>query len=363
MNWDNFVREAVKPLVPYAPGLRASEVRERSGAARISKLSSNESPYPPFDSALAAMHAVLPHMNRYPDGAAKALRRSLAEHLSVDQDLIVLGNGSNELLRVIAQTCLVPGDEVVFAWPSFIVYPMVTQLCGATAVRVPLADGDVHDLDAMLAAITERTKIVFLCNPNNPTGTIYDAARFERFLAAVPQSVLIVVDEAYFEYVTSPDYPDTLSAFDGQRPLAILRTFSKIYGLAGLRCGYGVVPLPLAEAMNKVREPFNVNTVAQIAAYYSLVDQAEVARRRAINESERDRLREALSSVGVTHAESQTNFVWIHTPRAQELFDGLLERGVIVRDFGGDALRLGIGTPEENDALISAVRSALGEAD
>lgn len=359
MNWDNFVRDAVKPLVPYAPGLRASEVRERSGVARITKLSSNESPYPPFESALAAMRAVLPHLNRYPDGASKALRRRLAEHLSVDQDMIVLGNGSNELLRVIAQSCLGPGDEVVFAWPSFVVYPMVTQLCGATAVRVPLTEGDVHDLDAMLAAVTERTKLVFLCNPNNPTGTIYGSAEFNRFLAAVPDDVLVVVDEAYYEFVTSQAYPDSLRAFDGQRPIAVLRTFSKIYSLAGLRCGYGVVPAPLAEAMNKVREPFNVNTVAQVAAYYSLADQAEVAARRATNAAERNRLSQAFSELGVNQAASQTNFIWVHTPRAQELFDALLERGVIVRNFGGDSLRVGIGSAEENDACIAAVRSVL----
>ncbi len=355
MDWERLLRRELDPLVPYAPGLRASEVRERIGGGVVHKLSSNENPRGPVPLAVAAMREVLPRLNIYPDGAAKALKRSLASHLSTDERFIAVGNGSNELLRIIAQAVLSPGDECVFAWPSFVVYPMVTQLMGATAVKVPLTDGEVHDLDAMASAVTPRTKLLFVCNPNNPTGTIVRRAEFERFLNAIPEHVLVVVDEAYHEYVDDPDYPDTLSLFDGVRPLVILRTFSKIYSLAGLRVGYGVAPEPLIAAVNKVREPFNVNTVGQVAAYYSLQDVAEVRDRAEENARERSRLCAAFDRLGIEWFPSQANFVYIHTERPRELFEGLLKHGVIVRDFGtAPALRVGIGAPHDTDATIAA---------
>lgn len=360
MDWDALIRQELDPMVPYAPGLRASEVRERIGGRAVHKLSSNENPFGPVPAAIAGMTAVLPHLNRYPDGSTRALKRRLAQHLGVDERHIVVGNGSNELLRIIAQSVLRPGDEVVFAWPSFVVYPMAAQLMGATAVRVPLAKGEVHDLEAMLEAITPNTRIVFLCNPNNPTGTIYRKAEFERFLERVPEHVLVVADEAYFEYVTSGDYPDALRYFDGVRPLVVLRTFSKIYSLAALRVGYGVMPEPLVEAVNKVREPFNVNSVAQIAAYYSLDDSDEIARRVRLNAKQRGTLYAAFERLGVRFEPSQANFVYVHTDRPRDLFEALLAEGVIVRDFGtSPALRVGVGTEEDTAATVAAFERAI----
>lgn len=360
MDWDALIRPEVAPMRPYAPGLRASEVRERCGRDDICKLSSNENPYGPVPAALEAMSAVLPRLNVYPDGSARALKRRLAEHLGVSERNLVVGNGSNELLRLIAAAVLSPGDEVVFAWPSFVVYPMVTQLMGATAVSVPLTEGDVHDLEGMLAAITGRTKIVFLCNPNNPTGTVYGRKEFNAFLGHVPPHVLVVVDEAYFEYVTDPEYPDGLEYFDGVRPLAVLRTFSKIYSLAGLRVGYGVLPEPMVSAVDKVREPFNVSTVAQVGAYYSLDDVDEVARRRDECAEQREYLCEAFDRLGVSYARSQTNFVYVHTERPAQVFEALLSQGVIVRDFGtSPALRVGVGAPHETEATIAAFEIAI----
>jgi histidinol-phosphate aminotransferase len=349
-------------MVPYAPGLRASDVRERSGHDHIRKLSSNENPYGPFLSALAGMEAVLPHLNVYSDGAARALRRRLGEHLGVDDKHLVVSNGSNELLRIIAQAVLAPGDECVFSWPSFVVYPMVTQLMGATAVKVPLAEGQVHDLPAMLAAVTERTKLMFLCNPNNPTGTIYGKAAFEAFLAEVPPHVLVVVDEAYFEYVLAEDYPNGIDYFDGERPLAVLRTFSKIYSLAGVRIGYGIMPEQLIDAVNKVREPFNVNTVAQVGAYYSLADEAEVERRRQENQEQKAYLYSCFDRLGISYVPSETNFVYMLTKKPVEVFEALLAEGIIVRDFGtAPALRVGIGTPEDTDATVAAIEAAVAK--
>ncbi|MHB8925973.1 MAG: pyridoxal phosphate-dependent aminotransferase, partial [Coriobacteriia bacterium] len=290
--------------------------------------------------------------------ACTALRRKLSERLGVAFENVSVSNGSNELLRLLAQVTLRPGDEVVFAWPSFVVYPMVTALFGATSVKVPLAEGDVHDLPAMLAAITDKTRIVFLCNPNNPTGTIYGRRAFDEFMAAVPPHVLVVLDEAYFEFVTSDDYPNGVAYFDGTRPLVVCRTFSKIYSLAGLRIGYGIMPEEYANAVDKVREPFNVNTVAQIAAYYSLDDEAEVRRRKKENQEQKVYLYSCFDRLNVTYAPSETNFVYFHTSRPVEVFQALLEEGVIVRDFGtSPALRVGIGTPEDTQRTIEALEA------
>ncbi len=362
MPWDEIIRPDLTPLVPYAPGLRASQVRERSGKDIVLKLSSNEHPCGPVPLARAAMEAVLPHLNRYPDGAVVALRQKLALRLGVQLETVAVSNGSNEMLRLVAQAVLRPGDEVVFAWPSFVVYPMVAALFGATGVRVSLTGGDVHDLDAMLHAITPRTRIVFLCNPNNPTGTIYTRDAFERFMAAVPEHVLVVVDEAYFEFATDPAYPDALRWFDGERPLVVARTFSKIYSLAGVRVGYAVMPARLVDAVNKVREPFNVSSVAQIAAYYSLDDEAEVARRREENRAQREELSACFERLGITFAVSQTNFVYVHTERPAELFEMLLNEGVIVRNFGtSPALRVGIGTPEDTRRTVEAFETVASQ--
>lgn len=355
MDWETLIRPELEPMRPYAPGLRGSEVRERSGVERVLKLSSNEHPAGPFPVALEAIAAVAPHLNRYPDGACRALKSRISEHLGVDEAFITVGNGSNELLRLIAQAVLRPGDEVVYAWPSFVVYPMVATMFNAKAVPVPLDADQTHDLDAMLAAVTDRTRIVFLCNPNNPTGTIVRRKAFDRFMAAVPDHVLVVLDEAYFEFVKDPEFPDGIGYFDGERPLAVLRTFSKIYSLAGLRVGYGFLPVPLAAAVDKLREPFNVNTVGQIAAAYSLGDQPEVLRRREENQEQKTYLYSCFDRLGVRFVESHTNFVYFMTEKPVEVFEALLAHGVIARDFGNaPALRLGVGEPSDTAVTVAA---------
>lgn len=360
MSRDDIIRPDLSPLVPYAPGLRASQVRERSGRDDVLKLSSNEHPAGPFPQALAAMQAVLPRLNRYPDGASRALTTKLASRLGVDPSNVLVGSGSNELLRLIGQVVLRPGDEVVFAWPSFVVYPLVATMFGATPVRVPLDADDRYDLNAILSAITDKTRLVFLCNPNNPTGTIYTREEFDEFLARVPEDVLVVLDEAYFEFVTAREYPDGMAYFDGHRLIAVCRTFSKIYSLAGARVGYAIVPVVLAEAVHKVREPFNVNTVGQVAAYYSLDDEAEVRRRRKENQEQKVYLYSCFDRLGIRYAPSETNFVYLHTTRPAEVFEALLEEGVIVRDFGASsALRMGIGTPEDTARTIDALESVV----
>lgn len=358
MSWDEIIRPEIGCLRPYEPGLRVSQVRERSGKDVVLKLSSNEHPCGPVPSAVRAMEAVLPRLNRYPDGACLALRGKLADRLGVDVANVVIGNGSNEILRLIAQAVLRPGDEVVYAWPSFVVYSMVTDHFGAEHVRVALDGGQTHDLDAMLEAVTERTRLLFLCNPNNPTGTAYGREAFARFMERVPEHVLVVVDEAYFEFVTAPDFPDATEWFDGARPLVVTRTFSKIYSLAGLRTGYALCPGPLVRAIDALREPFNVNTVGQVAAYYSLDDEAEVRRRRAENQEQKTYLYSCFDRLGIGYARSETNFVYFATERPVEVFEALLEEGVIVRDFGNaPALRVGIGTPTDTEITVRAMEA------
>lgn len=360
VNWDQMIRTELEGLVPYAPGLREEEVRERSGRDDICKLSSNESPYGPFPAAIKAMQAELDGLNRYPEGASQALHEKLSARHGVPAERIMVGNGSNELLRLIGQVVLRPGDEVVYPWPSFVVYPTVTQMFGALKVPVPLVDGVHYDLDAILAAVTDRTRIVFLCNPNNPTGTIYTREAFESFLERLPAHVLLVLDEAYFEFATDPAYPDGLTYFDGKRPIVVLRTFSKIYALAGVRVGYGFAPEPLRHAIDCVREPFNVNSVAQAGAAAALDDDAEVGRRRIENQEQKAYLYSGFDRLGIEWVPSETNFVWVKTERPVEVFEGLLEEGVIVRRFGTTpALRVGVGTPEDSRRTIEAFEAVI----
>jgi len=356
VDWGDLIRPELDGMQPYAPGLRASEVRERTGRDDVSKLSSNEYPLGPVPLALEAMAAVLPHLNRYPDGSERALKAALSAHWGVDERYLSISNGSNELLRLIAQAVLRPGDEVVYAWPSFVVYPLVTRMFGGTAVAVPLTSDERHDLPAMLAAVTERTRILFLCNPNNPTGTIVTKAEFDAFLAELPSHVLLVLDEAYFEFVDDPEFPDGLTYFDGQRPIVVARTFSKIYSLAGARVGYGFMPEPLLAAIDAIREPFNVNSVAQVGAYYSLQDQPEIAVRKHVNREQKTYLYSCFDRLGISYVPSQTNFIWMRTDKPVEVFEELLREGVIARGFGTTpALRLGIGTEQDTKRTVEAL--------
>ncbi len=360
MNWETFFRADIEPLVPYEPGLRPEQVEDIAGTSQIHKLSSNESPYPPFDSAIAAMQAELEGLNEYCDGASTAIRQALSEHYDVPFEQVFLGNGSNELVDLIAQSCVDPHDEVVYGWPSFVVYSSMTQLGGGISRQVPLRDDGSYDLDAMLDAIGERTKIVMVCNPNNPTGAVVSAADFERFLEQVPDHVLVVVDEAYIEFVEEGASFDALDYFDGIRPLVILRTFSKIYAMAGIRCGYGFAPVEVVAAIDKVREPFNVNSIAQAGAVAALADTDELDRRRRANREQRERLCTGLDALGITYAPSQTNFVWAHIPDADAAFQQLLERGVVVRSFGAaDALRITVGTADDVTATLAALEEVV----
>jgi histidinol-phosphate aminotransferase len=358
MNWSTFFKSNIEPVQAYQPGLREEQIREIAQTSIIHKLSSNESPLPPFPSALAAMTEKLVTLNEYPDGSSHELTQLLAWHYDVPPEQIILGNGSNELLDLIAETCLQVGDNVVYCWPSFVVYQSSAMIANAEFRQVPVRADGSYDLAGILAAIDEHTKLVFICSPNNPTGGVISQTELAQFLAEVPAHVLVVMDVAYEEFISDQEAPDAakpLAYFDGERPYVVLKTFSKMYALAGIRCGFGFAPAVVVEMINKIREPFNVNTIAQAGALASLEDDQERARRQAQNSAGRARLQQCFAALGLKFYPSQANFVWVEVPDAASAFDELLKRGIIVRPFAGaNGLRITIGDEAAVTATIAA---------
>ncbi len=348
----------VAALRPYQPGKPVEELERELGIQGAAKLASNENPLGPSPRAVAAIRACAERVHRYPDGACFELRAKLSARLGVGGERLVFGTGSDEILELLAKAFLGPGDEAIFAWPSFAMYPIVVQGMGGTAVRVPLDGGLAHDLPAMARALTPRTKLVFVCNPNNPTGTSVGAEAFDCFAAGLPEGVVLVVDEAYREYARRPDFPDAL-AWTGRRPgTVVLRTFSKIYGLAGLRIGYGLADVELASVLERVRHPFNVNLVAEAAALAALDDEEHVVASREVNGRGIETLTRELGALGYEVVPSDANFVLVRTGAG--VYERLLREGVIVRPMAGFGLpehvRITIGKPEENERLVKALR-------
>ena len=352
----------VATLQAYVPGETPEQLERRLGIAAAVKLASNENPLGPSPRALEAARRAAAVVHRYPDAHCTELRSALARRLGVGGEQLVFGCGSDEILELLAKAYLGPGAAAVFAWPSFAMYPIVTQGMGATAVAVPLDERFVHDLPALGRAIDARTRLVMVCNPNNPTGTSVGAAAFDRFAASLPEEVILVVDEAYCEYARRPDYPDAL-AWVARRPGTItLRTFSKLYGLAGLRVGYGVGDPELIAILERVRHPFNVNSPAQAAALAALDDADHIERSRRCNGEGIAYLERELGQLGIPTAETDANFVLAQIGAGTA--EQLLRRGVIVRPLGGFGLgehaRITVGLPEENERLVRALREVLG---
>ncbi len=363
---DSFFRPSIAGIVPYEPGKPVEEVQRELGLERVVKLASNEGPFGPFPAALEALARGVPELNRYPDGGFYRLRRRLAERHGVGPENVAPAGGADGVVALLSLVCLDHGDEVVCAWPSFPSYVIDALKLGAVVRRVPLVD-HTHDLDALLAAVTERTKLVYICNPNNPTSTMVDRAAIDRYFERVPEHVLTVIDEAYSEYIDDPEYPDGIEEYvkRGRRAF-VLRTFSKIYGLAGLRIGYGVGPAELVTAIRKVQNPFDVTQPAQDAALASLDDEAEVERRRRTNTEGREQLVRGLTGLGLELAPHPVgNFVYAETGRedARPLFEALLREGVIVRPLSGfgapGAIRVTVGTHDENETFLQALAGVL----
>ncbi len=349
------VHPDIASLVPYVPGKPIEELQRELGLARAIKLASNENPIGPSPKALAALGETAPTLHRYPDGGAFRLRGALAERCKVTPDQVILGNGSDELLGLLARTFLSPGDEAVMAEHTFVIYKMEVKAAHGVAVEVPQKNWH-HDLPAMADAITDNTRLLFICNPNNPTGTMATKAEVAALMARVPEQVVVVFDEAYYEYVRHPEFPESLGYVKAGRNVIVLRTFSKIYGLAGLRIGYGITTPEITNYLNRIRPPFNANSMAQRAALAALDDDSHVGTSRALNHAEMDKVRAGLRRLGFEALPSETNFLYFDVGRdGREVFDALLRKGIIVRHIDGQMLRVTIGLPEENHLFLSAL--------
>jgi histidinol-phosphate aminotransferase len=357
--------EKLARIPGYQAGVPAGQAPEAIAGGKIAQLASNESPFPPHPAVVEAIRAAAGAMNRYPDPEATLLRRRIAERYETEPGRIAVGNGSCELLLAAAEALCEPGAEIVYAWPSFSMYPYLPALTGAREVRVPLADGDVHNLEAMAAEVTAATQLVLICNPNNPTGTHLPAPQIAAFCERLPHHVTIALDEAYVEFQAHDDPDATVDLLADFPNLVLLRTFSKCYGLAGLRVGYAIGSAKFRAAVDAVRQPFSVNALAQAAGAEAILHSDDVARRVEGTIVERLRVEEALRAMGLTTAETQANFSWLHLGDADEseIVAGLAERSIAVRP--GAALgapghiRVTYGTAAENGRFLAALAELL----
>jgi histidinol-phosphate aminotransferase len=353
-------RADLDSLPSYVPGRNVADLARDLGIAEAIKLASNEVPFGPLPGVPEAVATAMLSSHRYPDMGVVELRDKLAARYGVAADRLVTGCGSVALAEHLAKATCLPGDEIVYSWRSFEAYPIIVAGVGATSVRVPNTAGHGHNLRAMSDAITDRTRMVFVCNPNNPTGTAAGKDELDRFLAEVPSDVLVVLDEAYREFVTDDEVPDALETYGDRPNVVVLRTLSKAWGLAGLRVGFLVAQPEVAAAIRKVLTPFSTSLVAQAAALAALDAEAEVERRCSVVVAERERVSEALRKLAVDVPVSQANFVWLPLGDRSAAFGaGCESRGVIVRPFQPDGVRVTIGTPEENDAFLAAAEATL----
>lgn len=359
---------SVQELSPYVPGKPVDELAREFGLneADIVKLASNENPLGPSAKVSAAIVAALPELTRYPDGSGFTLKEKLAAHFNVEPAQITLGNGSNDILELVARAWLAPGRNAIFSEHSFAVYPISTLASGAECRQVPARDYG-HDLDAMAAAIDSNTRVVFIANPNNPTGTWFNQAALNAFLRQVPDDVLVVLDEAYIEYAVDSDLPDGMDYLSRYPNLLVSRTFSKAYGLAALRVGYAISSVEVASVLNRVRQPFNVNSLALVAACAALDDNAYLEHSRTANSQGIQQLEEGFKQLGLSWLPSRGNFIAVDFKRdAAPINQELLAKGVIVRPVAGYGmptfLRVSIGTQAENQRFLDALTQILNQA-
>jgi histidinol-phosphate aminotransferase len=361
MALEKIIKPHILELEPYQPGKPAEELDRELGIQGSIKLASNENPLGPSPRAVEAMRRALDGVHRYPDGSSWHLRRALAARLGVDGEQLVFGAGGDEILELLVKVLLGPGDECVFAWPSFAMYPIVVQGMGARSVRVPLGADLAHDLPAMARAVTPRTRLVFVCNPNNPTGTSVGAQAFDRFAASLPPTAVLAIDEAYVDFARRSDFPDSLAWVRRRPGTLVLRTFSKISGLAGVRIGYGVADPELAGYLQRARHPFNVSRLAEAAALGALEDDEFRQRTQRMNAEGAEYLSRELRALGVEVWPTDANFLLARTGAGIQA--RLLREGLIVRPLAAfgmpEHIRISIGLPEENEALVKALRRLL----
>jgi len=360
----DLVAEYIKKLIPYVPGKPIEELERELGIKDSIKIASNENPLGPSPKAMEAIKNAIPLLNRYPDGNATLMKDKLSKKFNITPDMIVTGNGSNEILELAAATFMRPGDHAVISEHAFVVYDLAVDARGFDKTVVPPGKSYGHDLKAMADAVTDKTKMLFIANPNNPTGTYNTKAEVDALLESIPDDVIVVMDEAYSEYVEKEDYPDSIDLVKSGANIIACRTFSKIYGLAAVRCGYGIMSADKADYMNRVRQPFNTNLLAQAAAEAALDDDEFVEKSRKINSEGMAYLEKKFEELGLEYIPSVGNFVLFKSPKdSKQLYDELLHKGVIVRPMGGyrlpEWIRASVGLPEENERFINALKELM----
>jgi histidinol-phosphate aminotransferase len=362
MSLSHLVPDWIRSLAAYPPGMPIEELEREYGVYDSVKLASNENPLGPSPKAVAALAHALLHVHRYPDGGCYYLKRAVAQRLGVSPEALIFGNGSNEIIELLVRTFMGRGEHAVMADQAFVIYRMIVQSVGGRSSLVPLRNF-THDLEAIAEAVRPETRLVFLANPNNPTGTIFFRSQWQDFLAAVPPHTVIVLDEAYAEFVDDPQYPDSLADIGSERLIVVLRTFSKIYGLAGLRIGFGVGRPELIDLVNRLRQPFNVSSLAQVAALAALEDDEHVEATRRNNREGLAVLRSACERLGLAYVRSWANFLLIEVGNGGRVYEALLREGVIVRPMGfygfPDHVRVTVGLPAENDRFVGALERVL----
>jgi len=357
------VRKSILKIKPYKPGKPIGEVKRELGLKRIIKLASNENTLGPSSQALKALRDFLPKIYLYPEDSCFYLKKELAKKLKVKRENLILGNGSDEIMELVSKTFLNPGEEVIYGHPSFLIYETVVRIMGGKPVPVSLKDY-TYDLKRILRAVTKKTKIIFVCNPNNPTGTMVSGEEIRAFLKRVPKRIIVVFDEAYRDYVERRDFPDSIKLLKENRNLIILRTFAKIYGLAGLRIGYGIAQAEVIAFLSKVRLPFNVNSLAQAAALASLSDEERAKKTRKMNALGKRLLYAAFRSLDLVYVPTQTNFILINLKRnGKRICQTLLKEGIIVREMSAwglnNYIRVTIGNEKENKRFVQALKKII----
>ncbi len=359
------MRKNLEDLIPYEPGKPIEEVKREYGLKEVIKMASNENCLGPSPLAVEALRKALSNIHLYPDGGGFSLRRKIAQRLGLKMENIILGNGSDEIIRMIVETFLNPGEETIMGDPAFIIYEMATKVMNGNCIKVPLKNY-AHDLYAMREKITPRTKLFFVSNPNNPTGTMVRRKEVDEIMKDFPEHTIAVFDEAYYEYIEEEDFPDTLYWLKRGKNIIILRTFSKIYGLAGLRIGYAISSPQIISALNRVRQPFNTNSLAQTAALAALDDEEHVRRSRELNRKGKEYFYREFRRMGLEFIPTATNFILVNVKRdGREVFEKLLRKGIIVRPMSGYGLstfiRVTIGREEENQKFISSLKEVMEE--
>jgi histidinol-phosphate aminotransferase len=357
-----FVSDSIKNLVPYQPGKPIEELEREIGIKGVIKLASNENPLGASRKAIDAIKEYMDKkVHRYPDGGGFYLRRALAKKWGVSMESVILGNGSNEIIELLIRTLVSPGDNAVTSENTFSVYRLIMTAANGSIITVPMKD-ERFDLKAIAGKVNSRTRLVFIANPNNPTGTMVTAPEMKDFMNSVPHDVMIVFDEAYAEYVTSDQYPDSLNYLRDGRNVTILRTFSKIYGLAGLRIGYGLTTVEIADMMNRVRQPFNTNALAQVGALAALEDVSHIEESRRINNEGKEYLYKEFDAMGINYIPTEANFIYFRAgDDGRAIFNAMLKEGSIIRHMGGATLRVTIGVPGENRKFVAALTKVLGK--